>query len=106
MGHVRAKEAFAYTDHNGIPRVVRPGDLFNDDDPALANRGHLFETVGANVERRQVTVEEATAEPGAKRSVSAPKPAKTTAAKGDGASADQASTTAAPSGDGSGSNQV
>ncbi|AMU39237.1 hypothetical protein A3N99_02805 [Mycobacteroides abscessus] len=100
MGHVRAKEAFAYTDHNGIPRVVRPGAIFTDDDPAVTKRAHLFEPIEAGIERRQPTVEDATAEPGAKRSVSTKG-----AAKSAPAPAEPASAPAPADNDASGSNQ-
>jgi hypothetical protein len=72
MAVLRAKEAFAYNDSAGVPRVVRPGDLFDASDPAVKKRGHLFETVEVNVERR-ATVEAATAAPGERRSVSVPR---------------------------------
>lgn len=68
----RAREAFAFTDQQGIPRVVRPGDLFDSGDACLKGRGHLFEPVEVNAERRRATVEDASAAPGEKRSVSAP----------------------------------
>lgn len=73
MAIVRAVDAFAYTDKQGIPRVVRPGDLFDSTDPCVSGREHLFESVEVSAERRRATVEDATAVPGAKRSVSTPR---------------------------------
>lgn len=82
MSVVRAREAFAFTDTHGIPRVVRPGDLFNADDPAVIKRASLFEPVELAAQRAEEavappvvvtttpTVEAATAAPGEKRSVS------------------------------------
>ncbi|AOE44287.1 head-to-tail connector protein [Gordonia phage Eyre] len=78
MSVVRAREAFAYTDTHGIPRVVRPGDLFNADDPSVVARANLFEPVEVAAYRAEQAVgpnptpniEAATAAPGEKRSVS------------------------------------
>ena len=106
MAILRAKEPFSYFDGSGVPRVVRPGDLFESTDPALKGRGHLFEStdpalkgrghlfesVEVGAERRRSTVEDASAAPGEKRSVGAPRkaPAKKAApepadsAEGDG----------------------
>jgi len=69
MAILRAIEAFAFTDKNGIPRVVRPGDLFDESDPCLTGRTHLFEPVEVNAARRRATVEDASAAPGERRSV-------------------------------------
>lgn len=77
----RAKQPFAYTDATGVPRTVRAGDLFDSGDACLKGRDHLFEPVEVGAERRRATVEDATAAPGEKRSISAPKPAKKAAPK-------------------------
>lgn len=81
MSVVRAREAFSFTDRHGIPRVVRPGDVFNIDDPDVLKRAHLFEPVQAAVDRTEETVteheqkppapvvEQTTAAPGEKRAV-------------------------------------
>ncbi|AJA43308.1 head-tail connector protein [Mycobacterium phage Sbash] len=69
MAIVRAKEAFAYNDAQNVPRVVRPGDLFDDSDTAVKGRAHLFEPVEVNAERRRASIEDASAEPGRLRSV-------------------------------------
>ncbi len=76
MAVVRAIEAFAFTDKRGVPRVVRPGDLFDATDPCLTGRAHLFEPVEVTAERRRATVEDASAVPGEQRSVSTRKPVK------------------------------
>jgi len=76
MAVVRAIEAFAFTDKRGVPRVVRPGDLFDSADPCLTGRQHLFEPVEVSAERRRATVEDASAVPGEQRSVSIRRPAK------------------------------
>jgi len=65
----RVKEAFAYTDKNGVPRVVAPGFLMSGDDPDYKRFPHMFEPVEVAA-ARAAGVEDATAEPGALRSVS------------------------------------
>lgn len=73
----RAREAFAYTDKQGVPRVVAPGHLMSSNDPNFKGKEHLFEPVEVAAAREAHTtdsnVETATAEPGARRSVSTPK---------------------------------
>ncbi|WP_435215907.1 hypothetical protein [Streptomyces sp. bgisy034] len=78
----RCKAAFAAT-VNGVPKVMRPGTLVPDDDPVIKGREHLFEDVDAFMQRKTPRVEEATAEPGARRSLSLPRKqaAKKTASK-------------------------
>lgn len=72
MATLRAREAFSYNDINGVPHNVAPGDLFDSADRNVKGREHLFETVEIAVDRRRKAtgVEDATAEPGAKRSLS------------------------------------
>jgi hypothetical protein len=41
----RAIEAFAFTDHTGVPRVVTPGVLMSDEDPDYKGKESLFESV-------------------------------------------------------------
>jgi hypothetical protein len=65
----RAKEPFAFTDVNGVPRSVVPGDLFDGDDPNLKGKLGLFEPV-ETAAARAAGVEDASAEPGSLRSVS------------------------------------
>lgn len=73
MATVRAKEAFSYNDVNGVPVNVAAGALFDANDPDVKKRAHLFEepeVAAARRKHRNSGVEDATAEPGAKRSVS------------------------------------
>ena len=69
----RATQPFtAYVD--GMPRVVRAGDLVEDTDPVLKGRAHLFEAVEEHVAQRQARkpVESATAAPGEVRDLTPP----------------------------------
>jgi len=69
----RATQPFtAYVD--GMPRVVRAGDLVEDNDPVLQGRAHLFENVETHVAQNQPRppVESATAAPGEQRDLTAP----------------------------------
>lgn len=68
MAIVRAKEPFSYIDGNGVPRVVSPGQLFDDSDPAVAKRGHLFETVEVAAARATETASAAPGEVRARKS--------------------------------------
>lgn len=73
MATLRAKEPFSFNDINGVPRNVSSGDLFDSADRNVKGREHLFETVEVDVDRRRKAtagVEDATAEPGIKRSLS------------------------------------
>ncbi len=80
MSVVRAREAFAFTDASGVPRVVRAGDLFAATNPDALKRPHLFEAVETAVTRQEENVgptptppgssiEQTTAAPGERRSV-------------------------------------
>lgn len=79
MTTLRAKEPFSFNDINGVPRNVSSGELFDSADRNVKGREHLFEAVEVDIDRRRKAtagVEDATAEPGEKRSVStAPKKA-------------------------------
>lgn len=68
----RCKAAFAAT-VNGVPKVMRPGQLVQDDDPVMKGREHLFEDIEEYMHRQSPQVEEATAEPGARRSLRLPR---------------------------------
>lgn len=68
MAVYRAREAFAFTDKQGVPRVVTAGHLMSDDDPNFKGKEKLFEPVEVAA-ARAAGVEEATAEPGALRSI-------------------------------------
>jgi len=87
MAIKRCKAAFAVS-VSGVPRMVTVGQLVDASDPVIKGREHLFEDVETHVSekaaRQAPKVEQATAEPGEKRSVAPParKPlAKKTAAK-------------------------
>ncbi|BBU22156.1 hypothetical protein [Mycobacterium xenopi] len=68
MAIVRATKPFTYW-NNGVPRTVRAGDLFDTSDPCVKGRAGLFEPVEVAA-ARTASIEDATAEPGARRSVS------------------------------------
>ncbi|WP_171111918.1 MULTISPECIES: hypothetical protein [unclassified Streptomyces] len=83
MAIKRCKASFAAS-VRGVPRVMRVGALVSDDDPVLKGREHLFEDVEAAVQE-PVRVEDASAAPGRRRSLTRqavkkaaakPKPAK------------------------------
>jgi hypothetical protein len=42
---VRAIECFAFTGHDGVPRVITPGVLMATDDPDYKGKEELFESV-------------------------------------------------------------
>lgn len=72
MAILRAKDSFAFVDATGNPRIVGTGDLVASDDPLVKGRESFFERVEAAA-RRLAGIEEATAEPGAVRSVGRPR---------------------------------
>lgn len=79
----RAREAFSYNDESGVPVVVTPGKLVSSDDPGYKGRESFFEPLEDRLRTEKAVrsgrgVEDATAEPNAKRSVST---AKSTASK-------------------------
>ncbi|MEU2181235.1 hypothetical protein [Streptomyces thermolilacinus] len=53
----------------GVPRMVHVGDLIDETDPVVSGREHLFGDIADHVTRARPTVEQATAEPGERRSV-------------------------------------
>jgi hypothetical protein len=71
-----ANQAFTFTGKDGVPRPFNKGVLMDDSDPDFKGRESLFEPVEVAAARpaKQASglggVEEATAEPNAKRSVS------------------------------------
>jgi hypothetical protein len=76
MAVYRAKEGFSYDDKDGVPRIIVPGTLLSDTDSGFKGREELFEPVEAHVvaesaRRRGKSVEDASAEPNTRRSVSA-----------------------------------
>ncbi|MFF2009168.1 hypothetical protein ACFVWY_08855 [Streptomyces sp. NPDC058195] len=54
----------------GVPRVVRAGQLLDDNDPIVTGRESAFESVDDHLAARRPQVEQATAEPGEPRSLS------------------------------------
>ncbi|OMC02168.1 hypothetical protein [Mycolicibacterium fortuitum] len=75
MAVFRAKEGFSYDDKDGVPRIVVPGTLMSDSDPGFKGRESLFEPVEAHVvaesaRRRGKQVEDTSAEPNSRRSIS------------------------------------
>ncbi|MFI0481737.1 hypothetical protein [Actinomadura sp. 9N215] len=76
MSVKRCKSAFTVWTAEGVPRVVAGGDLVDDDDPIYRGREHFFEDaseyVAARVEKA-ADVEDATAAPGERREVTAPR---------------------------------
>jgi len=70
MAIIRVREAFAaYDKTQKALRSFCPGDLFSSDDPVVKGKEHLFEPVEVAA-ARNAGVEDATAEPGALRSMS------------------------------------
>jgi hypothetical protein len=71
-------EAFSYHEPNGVARTLRPGDLVDENDPAVAKAPQYFEAVESTVHRAtdrragkdtgDGIIEQATKAPGEKRS--------------------------------------
>lgn len=78
MAIKRCRASFAAS-VRGVPRVMAVGTLVSEDDPILKGREHLFEDAEVHVQER-ARVEQATAEPGRRRSLTRPV-GKRTAAK-------------------------
>jgi hypothetical protein len=71
MAIKRAKSSFvAYI--GGAPRLVNAGDLIDESDPVVAGREDLFGSIEDHVASSGRTVEQATSEPGERRSVGRP----------------------------------
>lgn len=64
----RAKEPFAYTDKQGVPRSVCVGDLISGDDPNFKGKEGLYELVQVAAARLAASTETASAAPGERRS--------------------------------------
>ncbi|MFG2328253.1 hypothetical protein ACGFMM_01370 [Streptomyces sp. NPDC048604] len=71
MAIKRCKASFAVV-VNGAPRVVTAGQLVDENDPIVRGREVNFEDVETYVSERKARVEQATAEPGERRSVGRP----------------------------------
>lgn len=75
-----AREGFAFTSRDGMPRVFSPGDLCDDQDPDYRGREHLFQpaeeaTIMATSRRGSSptrATETATAAPGEQRARTRP----------------------------------
>ena len=76
MGVLSCTGAFAYTEPNGVQRVLRPGDVVDENDPCVKGREAYFEPVEATVHRATEraaggpvdgVIEQATKAPGEKR---------------------------------------
>jgi hypothetical protein len=81
MGIKRCKESFAIF-VNGAPRMLTAGSLVDDADQVVADYPNNFEDVESFVSSRSApSVEQATAEPGEKRSFRKPPARKTTTEK-------------------------
>lgn len=76
MAKYRAIESFAFTGKNGAPRAITVGTLVNGRDPAYKGREHLFELAADRPGRRASGVEDASAEPNARRSLGRPRGAR------------------------------
>ena len=71
-GMFRCKHPFSF-DVDGVSRVVSAGDVVSTADPAFKDRQELFEPLEPYLNRR-AGIEQATADPGEKRSVQVPAP--------------------------------
>lgn len=76
MSVLSCTEAFAYSEPNGVQRVLRPGDVVDEHDPCVTGRESYFEPVEATVHRAteraaggpvEGVIEQATRAPGEKR---------------------------------------
>lgn len=59
----RVREAFAFTDHRGVPRVCSVGEILSSDDPDLRGREALCDKLSDFVSRAPAS-ETASAAPG------------------------------------------
>jgi hypothetical protein len=91
MGVLSCTAPFAYSEPNGVQRVLRVGDVVDETDPCVAGRESFFEPVEATVHRATDRtnsrydggiIEQATNAPGEKRARRKPGP-KPKAAAGD-----------------------
>jgi hypothetical protein len=80
MAIFSANQPFTFTGKNGVPRVITPGVLMSDDDPDYKGKEQFFEPIEVAAARPALSasgrggVEDASAEPNTKRSVSTVKP--------------------------------
>lgn len=73
MAMFRATESFTFTGRNGAARTILKGTLMDGRDPDLKGREHLFELAADRPGLRGSAVEDATAEPNARRSLGRPR---------------------------------
>lgn len=62
MTAVRVKESFSF-DLDGVPQVVRAGEIMSDDDARYKGREHFFETADEAASNATNAVETASAAP-------------------------------------------
>lgn len=68
MAIMRCKEAFCFTESNGVERVLTPGALVESTDPAVKKAPMFFEPAEINAARStERAIEQATAAPAEKR---------------------------------------
>ena len=68
MSIMRCVEAFAYSEANGVERVLTPGCLVESDDPAVKRAPQYFEPAELNAaQSTERAIEQATAAPSEKR---------------------------------------
>lgn len=80
MAVYRVNEPFA-TSINGVPRVYRAGDLVHEDDAVLKGREQFFMPVEEHAARTAQNFETASAEPGRRRTRTAPRGRRSKSAK-------------------------
>lgn len=77
MGIKRCKGSFSVWNKDGVPRVIAGGDLIDENDPVYKGHESYFEDVegyvSAREEKKQTTVEQATAAPGEQRDLTPPR---------------------------------
>lgn len=73
MAILRVREPFA-VDWRGVHRVLRAGDLLDENDPIIKGREAFFEAVEVASSRDAARVEQASAAPGELRRVTTPRP--------------------------------
>lgn len=68
MAIMRCTEAFCFTEHNGVERVLTPGVLVEATDPAVKKAPKFFEPAEISAARStERAIEQATAAPAEKR---------------------------------------
>jgi hypothetical protein len=70
MSILRCISPFAFSDTDGVQRVIRDGDLVDEKDPLVKGRELLFETVEVTVDRKARS-EQVSGEPAVRRTAKA-----------------------------------